>query len=93
MKQEDAPGYEFIYMEIPVPGEGDLLVKVLKVSMCGSDIVLFDWDEIGKSIAKLPFIPGHECVAEIVGVGPNCPYGKTLLFVSFCFAFLNLFSV
>ncbi len=72
MKSDDVVGYKYIDMDVPEPGEGELLVKILAVSMCGSDIVLYDWNDIGKSIAKLPFIPGHECVGEIVKVGSNC---------------------
>ena len=81
LKSEDEVGYNYIDMEIPTPGEGELLVKILKVSLCGSDIILYDWNELGKSIARLPFIPGHECVGEIVAVGPACSPGNS--FISF----------
>ena len=79
LKKEDVKGYEYIDIDIPQPQPGQLLVKILAVSMCGSDIVLYDWNEIGKSIASLPFIPGHECVGEIV-LAPECPPGMELSF-------------
>ena len=45
IKEEEKPS--FIYKDIPVPqpNTGDLLVKVLKVSICGSDTVLYQWNE------------------------------------------------
>ncbi|XP_028414127.1 uncharacterized protein LOC114537195 [Dendronephthya gigantea] len=71
---KEAEGTSYKYMDYPVsePGEGELLVKVTKVSICGSDLNLYLWNEVAKKIAKLPFIPGHECVGEIVKVGPSC---------------------
>ncbi|CAH3164262.1 unnamed protein product [Porites evermanni] len=72
IKEEEKVSY--VYKDIPIPqaGEGELLVKVLKVSLCGSDIILYEWNEAAKTIATLPFIPGHECVGEVVQVGPDC---------------------
>ena len=51
IKEEEKPS--FIYKDIPVPqpNTGDLLVKVLKVSICGSDTVLYQWNE-GKAWYK-----------------------------------------
>jgi len=45
MKEKAAEGYSLIEMEIPVPGDGELLVKCIKSSICGSDIALFTWNE------------------------------------------------
>ncbi|KAM7430023.1 hypothetical protein ABFA07_019211 [Porites harrisoni] len=72
IKEEEKVSY--VYKDIPIPqaGKGELLVKVLKVSLCGSDIILYEWNEAAKTIATLPFIPGHECVGEVVQVGPDC---------------------
>ena len=45
IKEEEKPSY--IYKDIPVPhpNTGDLLLKVLKVSICGSDSILYEWNE------------------------------------------------
>jgi len=68
-------GPSFVYKEVPVPiPQGDeLLVKVGKVALCGSDINLYEWNNVAQTIAKVPFTPGHEMVGEIVGVGPDVP--------------------
>ena len=45
IKEEEKVSY--VYKDIPIPqaGIGELLVKVLKVSLCGSDIILYEWNE------------------------------------------------
>lgn len=45
IKETEIEGYEYKEMPIPVPGEGELLVKVLFSSICGSDISLYKWNE------------------------------------------------
>ncbi|KAK3747926.1 hypothetical protein QZH41_008847 [Actinostola sp. cb2023] len=72
IKEEETAGYIYKDMPIPEPCEGELLVKVLMSSICGSDIALYKWNQVAKAIATLPFIPGHECVGEVVKVGPGC---------------------
>ncbi|XP_031574222.1 uncharacterized protein LOC116308013 [Actinia tenebrosa] len=72
IKETEREGYEYKEMPIPEPGKGELLVKVLLASICGSDIALYKWNEIAKAIATLPFIPGHECVGEVMKVGSGC---------------------
>ncbi|XP_022780397.1 uncharacterized protein LOC111321701 isoform X1 [Stylophora pistillata] len=72
IKEEEKPSYMYKEIPVPQPGNGELLVKVLKVSICGSDNILYQWGEAAKAIATLPFIPGHECVGEVVKVGPEC---------------------
>ena len=59
-------------VEIPQPGEKEVLVRVKAVSICGSDPKLFK----GKYLSigwpsKYPFIPGHEFSGEVVGLGPG----------------------
>ncbi|XP_062515892.1 L-threonine 3-dehydrogenase-like [Corticium candelabrum] len=73
VKTDEKESYELKEIPVPQAQEGELLVRILKASICGSDIALYRWNEVAQIIAKVPFTPGHECVAEIVGVGPNCP--------------------
>ncbi|KXJ07732.1 putative L-threonine 3-dehydrogenase [Exaiptasia diaphana] len=72
IKEEEKVGYNYKEWPIPEPQDGELLVKVLVSSICGSDIALYNWNEVAKNIATLPFMPGHECVGEVVNVGPGC---------------------
>mmetsp|Transcript_18839 Transcript_18839/g.30000 ORF Transcript_18839/g.30000 Transcript_18839/m.30000 type:complete len:504 (+) Transcript_18839:166-1677(+) len=59
---------------VPVPQEDELLIRSFSVSICGSDSILYDWSKDAQSIAKVPFIPGHEAAGLIVGVGKNCRF-------------------
>lgn len=44
---KDSPTESYVYKDVPVPqpGQGELLVKVKKVAICGSDITLYKWGE------------------------------------------------
>ena len=55
----------------PVPKDDEVLVKVDAISVCGSDISLYTWNEVARVIATVPFIPGHECAGTVVKCGPN----------------------
>ena len=45
IKEEEKPSYIYKDVPIPQPSTGELLVKVLKVSICGSDTILYQWNE------------------------------------------------
>lgn len=45
VKQKEAIGYDLLQQDIPVPKEGELLVKCIKSSICGSDINLYLWND------------------------------------------------
>ena len=55
--------------EEPVPGDGEVVVKVRACGICGSDI-----PRIFQSGAhRMPLIPGHEFSGEVVGCGCKAP--------------------
>lgn len=45
IKEEEKPSYIYKDIPVPQPSTGELLVKVLKVSVCGSDTILYEWNE------------------------------------------------
>lgn len=45
IKEEEKPSYIYKDIPIPQPSTGEVLVKVLKVSICGSDTILYQWNE------------------------------------------------
>ena len=55
----------------PVVGNGEVLVRVKKVGICGSDVHYFKEGRIGEQIVSGPFILGHEAAGEVVETGPN----------------------
>jgi threonine 3-dehydrogenase len=59
--------------EIPEPAVGinDVLVRVHKTGICGTDVHIYQWDEWAQKTIPVPMAIGHEFVGEIVAVGSN----------------------
>ena len=60
---------EIEHMDIPVPREEEVLVRVKSVGVCGSDVHFFVEGRIGDYVVEPPFILGHECSGEVIEVG------------------------
>jgi len=71
VKDKPMPGISVKEMPSPVFNDRDVLVKVSKASICGSDLGLYDYTPAYAGFAKLPLIPGHEFAGEIVDVGDD----------------------
>jgi len=74
-KTTPSKGYVLNSEPVPVPNGDEVLLRVEKVGICGSDIVLYNWTAQAQLIAKVPFIPGHEAVGTIVSRGASCSVG------------------
>lgn len=57
--------------EIPTVGPGDVLIKVMAVGVCGSDIHYYEHGKIGQNAVQYPIILGHECAGVVLQVGEN----------------------
>ena len=59
--------------EVPVPGIGmnDVLIKILKTSICGTDVHIYNWDSWAQKTIKVPMVIGHEFVGRVAEVGAN----------------------
>lgn len=71
VKKYSEPG---IWMdEVPVPeyGPNDVLIKIHKTSICGTDIHIFNWDEWAQKTIPVPMVVGHEYVGTIEAFGEN----------------------
>jgi len=57
--------------EVPVPdiGVNDVLVKIKKTAICGTDLHIYKWDQWSQRTIKTPMIIGHEYVGTIVDMG------------------------
>lgn len=55
----------------PVIGINDVLIRVRKTGICGTDVHIYEWDEWAQRTIKVPMAIGHEFVGEIVSVGSN----------------------
>jgi len=54
---------------IPEVGPNDLLIKIRKASICGTDIHIYEWDKWAQNTIPVPVTVGHECVGIIEKVG------------------------
>lgn len=58
-------------MDQPVPtcGHNDVMIKIKKTAICGTDIHIYLWDDWAQKTIKTPMITGHEFVGEICALG------------------------
>ena len=71
VKNKPEPG---LWMEdVPVPdvGDSDVLIKIHKAAICGTDIHIFNWDQWAQKTIKPPLVIGHEFVGTVAQIGAN----------------------
>src|SRR3954463_15854376 len=71
VKSEARPGLDLREVPMPVVGINDVLIRVHKTGICGTDLHIESWDPWAARTIKPPLIVGHEFVGEIVEVGSN----------------------
>lgn len=54
---------------VPSVGSHDILIKVKKTGICGTDLHIYNWDHWSQKTIKTPMVIGHEFVGEIVAMG------------------------
>jgi threonine 3-dehydrogenase len=69
VKKEKRPGLQLEEVSLPVVGEFDVLIRVLKSSICGTDVHIYDWDTWAQRTIPTPMPIGHEFVGVIETVG------------------------
>ena len=59
--------------DVPVPelGINDVMIKIKRTAICGTDMHIYNWDEWAQKTIPVPMVVGHEFVGEIVDVGAN----------------------
>ena len=63
-----------LWMEdVPVPevGTNDVLIKIQKAAICGTDIHIFNWDRWAQKTIRTPMVIGHEFVGTVEKIGSN----------------------
>ena len=73
VKASPSAGAELRDVQVPVPGDGELLIQVEAASLCGTDLHIYRWDDWAQSRlgGGLPRIFGHEMAGRVVAHGPN----------------------
>src|SRR5258708_8341336 len=71
VKTQAAPGPWLTDIDPPRNGINDVLIKVLRTGICGTDVHIYRWDEWAQRTIKVPMAIGHEFVGRIAEVGSN----------------------
>lgn len=72
VKEDTGKGAVLKDVEMPVPAEGEVLIKVKAAAICGTDQHIYNWNNWAQNNnINIPTILGHECSAEVVEVGPG----------------------
>ncbi|MBU0928373.1 MAG: alcohol dehydrogenase catalytic domain-containing protein, partial [Spirochaetes bacterium] len=69
VKKSPEPGLWMEDVPMPEVGDNDLLIKVKKTAICGTDVHIYKWDAWSQRTIKTPMTIGHEFVGEIVEMG------------------------
>jgi threonine 3-dehydrogenase len=69
VKREAAPGIWMEEVPVPRPGTNEVLIKLEKTAICGTDIHIYNWDEWSQRTIKPGLVIGHEFVGLIEELG------------------------
>ena len=68
-KLEHGPGLTMTRVARPAVGHNDVMIRIRKTAICGTDIHIWNWDEWARKTIPVPMHVGHEYVGEIVEIG------------------------
>ena len=71
VKRSAEPGIWMENVPIPAVSTNEVLVRVEKTAICGTDLHIYNWDEWSQRTIRPPLVIGHEFVGEIVELGPG----------------------
>jgi len=69
VKAKAEPGLWMERVPVPEPDANDVLIKVNKSAICGTDVHIWNWDEWAAATVPVPMVVGHEFCGEIVETG------------------------
>ncbi|OUT56153.1 MAG: L-threonine 3-dehydrogenase [Rhodopirellula sp. TMED11] len=71
VKRNAQPGLSLEDVPEPEVGINDVLIRVDRTGICGTDLHIYKWDSWAQKTIPVPMVVGHEFVGEIVDVGSN----------------------
>ena len=71
VKKKAEPGLWIEDISIPAIGINDVLIRVLKTGICGTDLHIYNWDAWAQKTIPVPMAIGHEFVGQIAATGSN----------------------
>lgn len=71
VKARAGEGLELQKVPVPEPGINDVLIKIQKTGVCGTDLHIYKWDHWAQKHIKPPMVVGHEFVGVVTALGDN----------------------
>ena len=75
-KTNPSEGLSLKKVIMPTPSTNEVLIKIHKTAICGTDLHIYQWDEWAKNTIKPPLVIGHEFVGEIAELGDGVTHYK-----------------
>lgn len=69
VKAKAEPGLWMEHVPVPEIGPNDVLIKVKKSAICGTDVHIWNWDQWAQNTVPVPMVVGHEFMGEIAEIG------------------------
>jgi threonine 3-dehydrogenase len=69
VKKTAAPGFTLADVPEPEIRDDEVLIRVRRAGVCGTDVHIYDWDDWAKGRCRPPFVVGHEFAGDVVQVG------------------------
>ncbi len=71
VKARREPGLWLEDVPVPEAGINDVLIRVKRAAICGTDLHIYNWDDWARKTIPVPMVIGHEFVGEVAAVGSN----------------------
>lgn len=68
-KEPGGPGFSLVDRPDPTPGPDEVLIRVRRTGICGTDLHIERWDDWAAKAVEAPLVPGHEFSGSVVEVG------------------------
>lgn len=68
-KLKEEPGIWLVDVPQPELGHNDVMIRIRKTAICGTDVHIYNWDEWSQKTIPVPMVVGHEYVGEVVAFG------------------------
>ena len=69
VKESAGPGFKLKDVPVPKIRDDEVLIRVKRAGVCGTDVHIHEWDDWARGRCKPPFVVGHEFAGEVVEVG------------------------
>lgn len=71
VKSKGEQGLRLEDVPLPVPSKTDVLIKILRTAICGTDVHIYNWDDWARKTIPVPMHIGHEFVGVVEKVGSD----------------------